>query len=492
MPSVPAPRLRVLLLAAPLALAAGASAPASLRAQPAATPVARRSSDGAAERAALATRLDSVTAAWLAEGTSPGVSVAVVRGRDTLLLKGYGVADRASSTPVTPATVFRIGSVTKQFTAALVMQLVEQRKVALDDSIAAHLAGLPAAWRGVTVRQLLNHTSGIPSYTDLGPSWRARWAEDMTPDTLAALTAAQPMTFAPGAGWKYNNTGYVLLGMLVERKLGKPYAAAVAERIARPLGLASTGYCPPALPAAGHASGYARQGGAFVDAPKLSMTQPYAAGSLCSTPADLARWNAALATGRVVSPASWALMTTPTGAAAAQGYGFGIGSGAFAGHRRVSHSGGVHGFVSQNAYYPDDSLSVAVLTNANGADPAALLADLSRVALGIPLAKAPTVVALGAAERAPYVGSYDVRLPSGTVWRTRVWEAGDRLVLKADAPGQGEIPLLAYGDHTFGAATDKTLRFRFTVESGRASRLAVTQRGNTFEGGRVDEASAAR
>lgn len=480
-------RVRALRLAAPLALAL--AAPLALRAQaaaPAATPVAHRPGGSAAERAATVARLDSVAAAWLAEGSTPGVSIAVVRGRDTLLVRGYGVADRASNAPVAPATVFRIGSVTKQFTAALVMQLVEQGKVALDDSIAAHLAGLPAAWRGVTVRQLLNHTSGIPSYTDLGPSWRQRWAEDMAPDTVAALTAAQPMTFAPGAGWKYNNTGYVLLGMLVERKHGKPYAAVVAERIATPLGLASLGYCPPALPAAGHATGYARQPGGFVDAPKLSMTQPYAAGALCATAADLARWNAALAGGRVVSPASWAQMTTPTGAAEAQGYGFGIGARAFEGRRRVSHSGGIHGFVSQNAYYPDDSLSVVVLANSGSADLGTLLGDLSRVALGIPLPKAPTVVTLSTAERAPYVGSYDVRLPNGTVWRTRVWDAGDRLMAKAEAPGQGEFPLLPYGAHTFGAPMDRTLRFTFTVVGGRATKLAVTQRGNTSEGARVE------
>ncbi|HEU4586107.1 MAG TPA: serine hydrolase domain-containing protein, partial [Gemmatimonadaceae bacterium] len=169
-------------------------------------------------RAEVKTRVDSLAQAFLTAPESPGLSISVIRaGRDTLVFKGYGKADLENDIPATPATVYRIGSITKQFTAAAVMRLVENGSVRLSDSIGKYLPNLPKAWRGVRVRQLLNHTSGIPSYTDLGDSWAKRWGEYMSPDTLVALTAGKPMDFPPGTGWRYDNTGYVLLGMLIEK-----------------------------------------------------------------------------------------------------------------------------------------------------------------------------------------------------------------------------------------------------------------------------------
>lgn len=468
----------------PSAVAAPLAAPLGAQAAATAPTGATRGPLPAAD-AALTARLDSVARAWMDGGQSPGLSVAVVRGRDTLLVRGYGEADRATHAPVTPATAFRLGSVTKQFTAALVMQLVERGTVQLDDPIGKHLAELPEAWRAATVRQLLDHTSGIPSYTALGPSWMARWREDMTPRTVALLTADRPMDFAPGTAWRYDNTGYVLLGMLAERHFGRPYAQLVAERFARPLGLATLAYCPPTLPAPGQATGYGRTPGGFVDAPVISMTQPYAAGALCATAIDVARWNAALAGGRVVSAESYRAMTTPTGPAAANSYGLGLAATTRDGVRAIVHGGAIHGFMSENAWFPDASLSVTVLANAGGARLEPLLNALMRTALGV---QVPALV-LDSAARAPYVGTYAVTMPNGAVWNTRIRETGRGLVAGADAPGQGEFPLVARSAHVFGSPMDPTLRFRFTVVDGRATRLDVEQRGMTFGGARVEAGS---
>lgn len=341
--------------------------------------------------AVLAARVDSLAAAFLAEPESPGVSISVIRaGRDTLVLKGYGKSDIENGVPATPATVYRIGSITKQFTSAAIMRLVESGSLHLGDTIARYLPNLPAAWRHVRVRQLLNHTSGIPSYTDLGDAWAKRWGERMSPDTLVALTANKPMDFAPGSGWRYDNTGYVLLGMILEKVTGQSYGAYLDSTMFRPLGLTSTRYCDTAPLIPHRSRGYQRNGKLFSNAPYLDMSQPYAAGALCSTVGDLARWNRLLANGKVVSPTSYAMMTRPEGTASLDHYGFGLVLGAIGAHIMITHGGGIHGFISANAYFPADSLSITVLANSAPSDPDALLSNIARAAFGMPLVKAPS------------------------------------------------------------------------------------------------------
>ncbi|TMI76533.1 MAG: beta-lactamase family protein [Bacillati bacterium ANGP1] len=167
------------------------------------------------------TIVDSLAHAYLDARRSPGLSIEVVRGRDTLVRAGYGFADLEQRVAASPSTLYEIGSITKQFTAAAVMRLVEAGRLRLDDSIAAYLGDLPLPWRRVSVRQLLNHTSGIPSMTDIGERWVRRWREDMPTDSLVALTARDSMWFAPGTNWRYDNTGYLLLGILLDRVTGE-------------------------------------------------------------------------------------------------------------------------------------------------------------------------------------------------------------------------------------------------------------------------------
>lgn len=334
---------------------------------------------------------DSLAKAFVANGGAPSVAIAVVRGRDTLAFGAWGTADLENGVAATPRSVYRVGSVTKQFTAAAVMQLMEQGKVRLDDSIGSHLATLPPAWRGVTVRQLLNHTSGIPSYTDLGEPWFRRFGEAMSTDTLVALTAALPLRFPPGTKWSYNNTGYVLLGMLIEKLTGRSWAEDLRERFAKPLGLEDTQNCltEPLIPRRAH--GYERGKDGWMNTQFLHMSQPYAAGAVCSTIGDMVRWNRALHGGQVVSAESYALMTTPAGAAAqgALPYGFGLGRVTMGERVVITHGGGIPGFITANSWIPSLQLSITVLTNSGSAKSDDLLRMLARAAVGAPLVTPP-------------------------------------------------------------------------------------------------------
>ena len=442
-----------------------------------ATPAAR--AQQMPSRAVVARVADSLATDFIAGRGAPGISIAIVRGRDTLVFGGWGKADLENDVPATARTVYRIGSITKQFTSSAVMQLVERGAVKLDEPIGTYLGTLPAAWRGVTVRQLLNHTSGIPSYTNIGPRWARRWGEEMTPDTLVALTANDTMWFKPGTSWNYDNSGYVVLGMLVEKVAGRPWGTDIIERFAKPLGLDDTQNClvPPIIPR--RARGYADENHAWMNASYLAMTQPYAAGALCSTVGDLVRWNRALATGKVVSVASYATMTSPQGAAAPAKYGFGHSRDTLAGQTVISHGGGIPGFISSNAWFPDAELSVTVLTNSGSAPSDRLMAQLARLALGVPLLRPPARVAITAADRARYVGVYALKL--GAMARDFTFFERDG-ELYSQLEGQGPIPLIPMGNHAFGASFDPSVRIVFTVENGTATKMTLTQGGRTSEG----------
>lgn len=187
--------------------------------------------------------VDSLGQSFITTHGAPAVAIAVIRGQDTLAFGAWGLSDIENNVAATPHSVFRIGSITKQFTAGAVMKFVELNKLRVRDSIGTYLTTLPAAWRGMTVQQLLNHTSGIPDYTHLGARWVKRWGEAMPPDTLVALTANEPLDFKPGTKWSYDNSGYVILGMLVEKLSGRTWATEMDERFFKPFGLAETRYC---------------------------------------------------------------------------------------------------------------------------------------------------------------------------------------------------------------------------------------------------------
>jgi CubicO group peptidase (beta-lactamase class C family) len=391
------------------------------------------------------------------------------------------MADLENDVPATAQTVYRIGSITKQFTAAAVMQLVQDGKVKPDDSVGTYLPALPAAWRGATVRQFLNHTSGVPSYTDVGQRWVRRWGEPMPPDTIVAITAGDTMWFKPGTSWRYDNTGYVVLGMLVEKVTGHPWATELENRFFKPLGMTATENCLQAPLIRHRAQGYEPSKDGWQNTQYLEMTQPYAAGALCSTVGDLAKWDHALGTGRVVSPESYASMTTPSGAAAARHYGFGLGRDTLAGHVVIRHSGGINGFISDNAWFPDVQMSVTVLTNSGAARANDLLNQVARAAFGVPLVRGPQRVNLTAAQLERYAGTY-VMVLGGQSHDFSFFVKDGALI--SQMHGQDPVPVIPYGNDTFGVGFDPNVRLVFTMSGDKATKVTLQQGGQTVTGER--------
>jgi D-alanyl-D-alanine carboxypeptidase len=439
-------------------------------------------------RAKMVASIDSVVAAAMKDGRVAGMAVAVVKGRDTLLFKGYGLADVEDSVPVRPHTVFRIGSVTKQFTSAAIMKLVEQGKLSLDDEMSKYLPDIPTRGRKILVRHLLNHTSGIPSYTDIGPRWGRTIRLDLSHDSLLAIVKNDSLMFDPGANFYYNNTGYYILGVLIEKITGEKYGDYLAKTFFQPLGLRGTMYCDVRPIIRNRADGYdVAPNGQLVNTDYLSMNQPFAAGSLCSTIGDLVTWTRALESGRVVSRASYARMTAPEPLTSKRPmtYGYGLTVDTLGTHRVVSHGGGINGFAADLRHYPDDSLVIAVLSNTGSAPSGQVGAAIARVVLGVP-APAPVPpkdLAMTAADRAPFVGNYLLTQTDGSRSSLRVYERGDSLFAELQNPqGQQQSVRLRWQGGTLFLGPG---RLSFDVMGGRATGFVLGAGARTREGVRV-------
>jgi CubicO group peptidase (beta-lactamase class C family) len=427
-------------------------------------------------RGALVSQIDSLATAALRNGPVAGLSVAVVKGQDTLVMKGYGLADVENDVPATASTVYRIGSITKQFTSAAVMQLVEQGKVNLDDDVTKYFPNFPTHGQRILVRHLLNHTSGIPSYTDI-PGFGRVITLDLPHDSLLAMVGRDSLMFAPGSGFYYNNSGYYMLGVLIEKVTGQKYGDYLTQQLFEPLGMHSTYYCATAPLIKHRAQGYATEKGKLVNASYIDMGLPFAAGSLCSTVGDLVKWEHALFSGKVVSATSLAQMTTPAKLTSNRPmpYGFGLAPDTVGGHRAVGHGGGINGFISHEEIYPSDSLTVVVLANTAPAPSQGIARNAARLVLGLPLMKGPSVpteIALDSAQRARYVGNYSLQNPDASRVPARVVDENGHLMLEAHGQ-RGQ--LLAVGPDVFAVKGQPGARVMFTLSNGKATEFLLDQ-----------------
>ncbi len=299
----------------------------------------------------------------------PGLVVLVGRDGRILLEKGYGLANVVSETPNTPETKFRIGSITKQFTAAAVLKLQEEGKLSVNDSLAKFFPNFPRG-QGVTLHHLLTHTSGIHSYTEK-PGFMKAVTNEITPAALVASFENDPFDFEPGEKWHYNNSGYFLLGEVIARVSGKSYGEFLKEVFFDPLGMTNTGVYRRGVKIEPEALGYSFEDGKVKRAVDWDMSHAGAAGALYSTVGDLSKWTEALFGGRILSGESLTAMQTPvtlngSGAAKAPGggYGYGLIAAEFRGLKGFLHGGGLNGFTSFLAYLPEEKLTIALLGNA--------------------------------------------------------------------------------------------------------------------------------
>ena len=331
--------------------------------------------------AARADALDEYVQAQMVRQHVPGLALAVVQNGRVVAEKGYGLADVERGVPVTPETVFEIGSITKQFTATAILMLVEQGKVRLDDRITRALPGLPDAWHAVTVRQLLSHTSGIPDFEAI--LGYGAYRNVMTSAQIIALAAGRGLEFTPGTRWNYSNTGYYLLTMLLEKASGETYAQFVQSHILTPLGMTHTRSSEPSDIIPHRAAGYAYENGRLENRDPMQPSASGGAGMLVSTVGDLVKWDGALANQTLLKKSNYAQMwaDVPLADGTPSGYGFGWFVAPMHGHRSQEHSGGTAGFTSDIRRLPDAGVTVIVLTNGfqDTSDPRAMAGHIARL-----------------------------------------------------------------------------------------------------------------
>lgn len=427
-----------------------------------------------------AARMEALLQARVADNSFMG-AVLVARGDAVILSKGYGFANLEWQIPNTPATKFRLGSLTKQFTAAAILLLAEQGRLSLEDPVSRHWPEAPAAWKAITIEHLLRHTSGIPNLTD-DPQYMQEWKYHPSPPAKSlGHVRDRPLDFAPGSRMSYSNSGYILLGLVIENVSGQSYAQFVRAKIFEPLGMRDSGYDTNDAVLPQRAAGYSAGPDGIRNAQYVDMTIPHGAGALYSTSADLLRWTQGLYGGRLLSAASLARMITP----GLSNYGYGVMVND-AGRRSITHSGGIEGFNTQLTYYPDSRITVAVLANLNGNAAGQLAAQLGALAHGdvVRTSAERTSIALPRARLEPLVGSYELA-PTATM---RITLEGDQLL--SQLGGQPLLPLFAESETVFfPQVVDAEIEFEIGAD-GRAAAMTLRQNGQAIRAPRIAERTA--
>ena len=405
-------------------------------------------------------------------------SVLVAKDGTTVFEQSSGWENIEWKIPNTAVTKFRLGSMTKQFTAAAILLLEEQGKLKVEDPLSKFIPSAPEAWKPVTLYHLLTHTSGIPSFTDL-PEYGMWKLSPESPAQMMAHIRDKPLDFPPGEKFKYSNSGYVLLGWVVELASGQSYETFLREHIFRPLGMNDSGYDSNTAVIPQRASGYMPGPTGLTNAPYIDMHVPGGAGALYSTAADLLRWTQGLFGGKLLSAASLEKMTTPFKSS----YAFGLGVSTVKGHKVISHEGGIEGFDTQLTYYPESKVTVVVLANVNGTAVGELAGQLAALAFGetVTLSAERKDVEVPVAVLQRYVGVY--RLSSritNTIRRT-----DGRLTTQLS--GQAALPLFAESEKRFFLKiVDAQVEF-FTDEQGKVTHLVQYQNGQERQAVRISD-----
>src|SRR5262245_58488362 len=340
----------------------------------------------AAQSAATRARdtVDRFIAGTMERTHIPGVALAVVRAGKVIKAEGYGMADLENRIAVTPQTVFKIGSVSKQFLATGIMLLVQDGRLAVDDPISKHYPGTPESWRGITLRHFLTHTSGVLRE---GPAFDAM---KLQPDSDVIRSAFErPLEFPTGSKYQYCNVCYFTLADVIARSSGKPWDVFLGERVFRPLGMTATRTTTVSALVPKRARGYVWRDSGYVNATEFVALRP--SGAFLSTVVDLAKWDAALYENRFLTKSTREAMWNPVRLTdgSTYGYGFGWMLDSVDGHWRVHHGGSLPGFRAEMARFPNDSLTVIVLTNAELANPSAIARDVARIYLSAAAPIAP-------------------------------------------------------------------------------------------------------
>ena len=434
----------------------------------------------------LPKRLDALATSYAKAGQLNGTVLVAKQGK-IVFVKGYGLANREWNQPNAADTKFRIGSLTKQFTAVLVMQLVEKGQLKIDAPVTTYLPDYPkASGDKITLHHLLTHTSGIPNYTAL-PSFRASSTLPTTPAATVQSFAALPLEFEPGSKYAYCNSGYFLLGAIIEKVTGKPYAQVLTDNILKPLGMSDTGYDLPGTVLPKRAAGYAKpESNMVINTPYIDMSGPYAAGAMYSTVLDLYKWDQALYTTQLLNDASKTLLFKPFKSDYAYGWTItkrAMGPDTVAVQR---HGGAINGFRSHLLRAPKEHHLTVVLDNDANPYTPKISTELLQVVYGRPTEgpkpepAAPKAAAVAATTLAGYAGKYQL---SPTFFIT-VKAEGDKL--SAQATGQQPFTLLATTPDRF-AVQGVTADVEFVKNpAGAVEKLILHQGGNHSPGAKIE------
>ncbi len=324
----------------------------------------------------------------------PGAALLIAEKGKVVYRKAFGMADLELNVPMKPEMVFEIGSMTKQMTAVAVLMLMEEGKLSLQDEITKYIPDYPVQGHKITIHHLLTHTSGIKSYTSM-QEWQPLWRNDMTPEEMIDLFKNQPMDFAPGEHYLYNNSAYFMLGYVIEKASGMSYGKFLKERIFKPLKMNNSYYGSHEQIIQGRASGYQKKED-FVNAEYLSLTQPYAAGSVMSNVDDLLTWQMAVRDNKLVKKETMQLAFTDyrlnDGKPIHYGYGWGLND--INGSPTIEHSGGIFGYTTNGIWLPEEDVYVVMLTNRDDIGPGDISTRVAAIAIGKPYPSAGSSVSL--------------------------------------------------------------------------------------------------
>ena len=400
----------------------------------------------------------------------PGGTALVSRKGKVIYKKAFGMADLELNVPMQPDMIFRIGSITKQFTAVAILQLVEKGKLSLQDDIKKFIPDYPTQGHTITIEHLLTHTSGIKSYTGM-PGFESMMRKDMKPVEIIDVFKNEKMDFVPGTQWKYNNSGYILLGHIIEKVSGKTYEEYIKENLFIPAGMTNSGYGNERLIIKNRAKGYQENKDVYENADYLSMTLPYAAGSLISTIEDLWKWNQAVHSHKVLSKTMLdkAFIAYKLSNGKSTNYGYGWALNPVQGIGAMEHGGGINGFLTDAVYIPREDVFVAVFSNCTCNSPDNTVVRMAAFAINKPYDYKEIVVDAAAINE--YTGVYE--LPGG---EQRIIRAdGNKLTSQRGSGTQ--LRIIPYQKDKFFFETNDLISVQFVRDqSGKIEKLEYRSR----------------
>jgi CubicO group peptidase (beta-lactamase class C family) len=414
------------------------------------------------------------------KSTEPGAVALIAKKGQVIYKKAFGIADIELNVPLGPDMIFKLGSITKQFTAVAILQLVEQGIISLQDSLQKYIPDFPSKGYKITIENLLTHTSGIRDYTQIDYSEPYMERRDFTPRQLIDSFKKYPLEFEPGSQFRYSNSGYFLLGYIIEKVSGKSYSTYIHENLLQPLGLKNISFDSLNMIIPNRVNGYRIEGEEFRNADYWSMTIAYSAGGLYSNAEDLLKWQEGLMTYKILKKESLekAFVSYKLKDGTLTDYGYGWYLKEISGSQSIGHGGAITGFRTVEVYFPAEDIYVVILSNTESAQIDALTTTLSGFALG---KAAKNNVSVNDSILNAYVGTYV--LQSDKKRKIVIIKEKDHLM--ANVSGQGSFQVVFQSDTKFEFINIAGARGEFKKENGRVTEFIITQNG-VFEWKKID------